>query len=93
MDRYQQQWENLGSHDPYWAVLSDPTKKGGRWDKVEFFASGRREIEQVLSNLTRLCVPLGSSLALDFGCGVGRLSRALSQHLVVAHRGEQVKLY
>lgn len=80
MDHYQQQWENLGNHDPYWAVLSDPTKKGGRWDKAEFFASGRREIEQVVSNLTRLRVPLRLGLALDFGCGVGRLSRALSEH-------------
>ena len=80
MDRYQQQWENLGSHDPYWAVFSHSAKKGGSWDKAKFFASGRREIERVVSTLTRLGVPLRWDLALDFGCGVGRLSRALSEH-------------
>ena len=80
MDRYQEQWENLGGHDPYWAVLSDPAKKGGKWGKEEFFESGRREIEQVVANLARLHVPLRLDVALDFGCGVGRLSRALSVH-------------
>lgn len=76
-DRYQEQWERLGAHDPYWAVLTDPCKKGGKWDKDEFFASGQREIEQVLKNLVRMGVHC-SGTALDFGCGVGRLCRALS---------------
>jgi ubiquinone/menaquinone biosynthesis C-methylase UbiE len=81
MDRYQQQWENLGSHDPYWAVLSEPASKGGKWDKNRFYASGQHEIEQVLSNLSQLGAPLQSNgIALDFGCGVGRLCRALSAH-------------
>jgi ubiquinone/menaquinone biosynthesis C-methylase UbiE len=79
-DRYQKQWENLGSHDPYWAVLADPKKKGGKWEKDEFFESGRREIEQVMKNLARIRVELRLGTALDFGCGVGRLSRALSRH-------------
>ena len=77
-DRYRDQWENLGSHDPYWAVLSDPEKKGGKWDKDEFFESGRTEVDQVMNDLARLCPGLHRGVALDFGCGVGRLSRALS---------------
>lgn len=80
MDRYQRHWEGLGSHDPYWAVLSDPAKKGGGWDKAEFFELGRREIGEVVSRLARLGVATGQGVALDFGCGVGRLSRALSEH-------------
>lgn len=79
-DRHQQQWENLGSSDPYWAVLSRHAKKGGKWQKDEFFESGRGEIEQVMKNLARVRVELQQGTALDFGCGVGRLSRALSRH-------------
>lgn len=79
-NRYQKQWENLGSHDPYWAVLSDSKKKGGKWEKDEFFESGRCEIEQVMANLAHIRVELRLETALDFGCGVGRLSRALSRH-------------
>jgi len=26
-DKYRQQWETLGEEDPYWAVLSEQTKK------------------------------------------------------------------
>ncbi len=77
MDRYRRQWEKLGARDPYWAVLSDPEKKGGKWDKDEFFESGRREIEQLTQNLARLGMDLRPGTALDFGCGVGRLCRAL----------------
>lgn len=79
-DRHQEQWERLGAHDPYWAVLTDPAGKGGNWDKREFFASGSREIEQVLAKLARLDVVRRRDSALDFGCGVGRLSQALAQH-------------
>ena len=80
IDRFQKQWENLGAFDPYWAVLTDPEKKGGKWQKDEFFESGRREIEQVMGNLRRMHLKPQFGTALDFGCGVGRLSRALSGH-------------
>jgi tRNA/tmRNA/rRNA uracil-C5-methylase (TrmA/RlmC/RlmD family) len=77
-DRYQKQWENLGSYDPYWAVLADPNKKGGKWEKDEFFESGRREIEQIMKNLSQMGLKPQADTALDFGCGVGRLNRPLS---------------
>lgn len=77
-DRIRQQWEALGTDDPYWAVLSDPTKQHGGWDKDEFFRTGGKEIDLILSKSASLGVNLGSELALDYGCGVGRLSRALA---------------
>lgn len=61
-------------------MLTDPKKKGGKWQKDEFFESGRREIEQVMGNLCRVRLKPQFGTALDFGCGVGRLSRALSGH-------------
>jgi ubiquinone/menaquinone biosynthesis C-methylase UbiE len=79
-DRYKKQWENLGSYDPYWAVLSDPNKKGRKWEKDEFFESGRHEIEQVMKNISKMRMRPQFDTALDFGCGVGRLSRALSRY-------------
>lgn len=77
-DRYRKQWESLGARDPYWAVLTDPNKKGGRWDKDEFFQTGIDEIDGVEKKISNLGIPLRHDLALDYGCGVGRLSRALS---------------
>ncbi len=77
-DRYKEQWEALGRTDPYWAVLSHPEKKGDRWDRAEFFATGEAEIAAVLERLDMLNASPAPGTALDFGCGVGRLCRALS---------------
>ena len=80
MDRYRQVWEKLGADDPYWAVLTDPAKADGKWDQAEFFKTGEEEIARVLRRVGDLGVVPEPGVALDFGCGVGRLSRALSRH-------------
>lgn len=77
-DKYQKQWETLGATDPYWAVLTEPKMKGGKWNQDDFFKTGENEIHSVLSKTERLDVTINKNIALDFGCGVGRLSRALS---------------
>jgi ubiquinone/menaquinone biosynthesis C-methylase UbiE len=77
-DRIRQQWESLGTDDPYWAVLTSPEKQHGGWDKEEFFQTGAEEINRILSKAATLGVNPGFELALDYGCGVGRLSRALA---------------
>lgn len=77
-DKYRDQWEKLGADDPYWAVLTNPKKKGGKWESNEFFYTGKYEIDAVLEQVNRLNVTLEKTVALDFGCGVGRLSRALA---------------
>ena len=73
-------WTALGQDDPMWVVLSDPKKKGNRWDEREFFETGRRDINTAIQQ----CAQAGSTLqlgkALDFGCGLGRLTQALGEH-------------
>ena len=77
--RNQRQWERLGRTDPYWAVLTRPDEINDGWNRQVFFDSGRREIAEVMSQLKKLnCLPDRQRSALDFGCGVGRLSRALA---------------
>ena len=74
----QESWDRLGRDDPFWAVLTDPERKGGGWDPEEFFATGRAEIDRLLERVDgRLPA---RERALDFGCGPGRLSRALARH-------------
>lgn len=71
----QGEWEDLAHLDPLWAVLSDNAMQFGRWDHAEFFASGQREIDALMSSCG---LKQGNNgRVLDFGCGVGRLSRAL----------------
>lgn len=73
----QENWDRLGREDPFWAVLTDPAKKGGGWDPEEFFATGRAEVAALLESVGHL-LP-GRRRALDFGCGPGRLTRALAE--------------
>jgi ubiquinone/menaquinone biosynthesis C-methylase UbiE len=77
LDRHQQDWDRLAEVDALWAVLTRPGRKGGRWDVDEFFATGETEIAHVFSVADSLGRPAGRGRALDFGCGVGRLTRAL----------------
>ena len=62
-----------------WAILTNPDKAGNKWGEDDFFKSGRNEIEVVFKYLKEYkYLPVDNFKALDFGCGVGRLSRALS---------------
>ena len=77
LERHREDWERLAEIDAFWAVLTRPGRKGGRWDVDEFFATGEVEIAHVLSVAGTLGRPARNERALDFGCGVGRLTRAL----------------
>lgn len=63
--------------DPLWAVLTHP---GEARYLDELFAAGRREVDEILAALAERGIQLGRTRALDFGCGVGRLTRALAEH-------------
>jgi SAM-dependent methyltransferase len=84
LERHRQDWERLAEVDPLWAVLTAPGRKGGRWDVDEFFATGETEIGHVISIAEGLGRPERRERALDFGCGVGRLTRALGQRFAKA---------
>jgi SAM-dependent methyltransferase len=81
LDTVRSEWESLAERDSLSAILTDTSKAGGKWNIDEFMDTGRIEIETVLQHLAELqCVPNWSGAALDFGCGVGRLTQALSKY-------------
>jgi hypothetical protein len=41
-------WDDLGSVDPLWAILTRADSRSGKWDIDEFFETGRREIDGVM---------------------------------------------
>jgi SAM-dependent methyltransferase len=73
-------WEDWAHVDPLWAILTAPDARGGRWDEAAFFESGRVLVEALLDDARRLGRPETRRVAVDFGCGVGRLTRALAPH-------------
>jgi SAM-dependent methyltransferase len=74
----QRYWDNYAATDPLWAALSFADKSGGRWGLQEFMKTGEREIALLFHRFAALQLPLPRR-ALDFGCGVGRLTQALAR--------------
>jgi SAM-dependent methyltransferase len=79
--RNERAWEDWGTVDPLWAVVTAGDKQHGGWDLEEFFRSGQATIDSLMEEGAGYGVPSHAGRALDFGCGVGRLSRALSAHV------------
>jgi len=71
-------WDRLAQQDPLWAVLTDPGKRDGGWDVDQFFRAGTEELSAVLQRAARLGIVVSRRRALDFGCGVGRVTQAMA---------------
>ena len=69
-------WDAFGRQNPFWAIL---TNDGG-WDQEEFFETGKATVAAVMSALDADGVGVRRARALDFGCGAGRLTRALGRY-------------
>lgn len=80
LGRHRQDWDDLASLDPYWSVLTEPGKRFGGWDRQEFLHSGEVEIDRLMATAREFGLPRTRETALDFGCGLGRLTRALARH-------------
>ncbi len=77
-------WEDWGADNPYFGVLSDPKFLGHKLNTSEladeFYRSGIGDISLVMRHVSTLKGPKRFSHAIDFGCGVGRLTVPLSKY-------------
>ena len=73
-------WEDWGAVDPLYAILTDPRYRHGGGDLGEFLAGGGGTIDMVLTEAAAAGVTPAPRAALDFGCGIGRLTWALGEH-------------
>ncbi|MDX1622314.1 MAG: class I SAM-dependent methyltransferase [Nitriliruptorales bacterium] len=71
-------WQEIAAEDPEWVVLSLPQGKRGGWDPREFRATGERAVSHLLETARLHGGDIGTDLAVDVGCGVGRLTAALA---------------
>jgi len=81
----QRNWEAFGAQDPLWAILTVPGKRFGGWSAEEFFETGRGHIRYSMGYIESLGIRLKRNKALDFGCGVGRLTQALGDEFEECH--------
>lgn len=74
----QRNWDQFGRTDPLWAIRTSEGKQGNKWALEEFFATGESEIEATFQYIASLGVTVPRGTALDFGCGIGRLTQAIA---------------
>ncbi len=73
-------WNVFAGSKPMWSNLTGPELGDRSWDPEAFLATGEAEIAATLRRANELGVaPRTRSRALDFGCGVGRLTQALGR--------------
>ena len=76
-------WTKLGRKQPYWASFADPEYRANRIDDdaIEaFFQSGERQIDSIFDAIRHdVSEDFHPARALDFGCGVGRLTLPLAR--------------
>jgi SAM-dependent methyltransferase len=76
-------WKAWGDQDPYFGVYNAERFRTGHLDertRREFFETGEREIDAALAQVrARLDPAFAPARALDFGCGVGRLTLPLAR--------------
>lgn len=77
----QKKWDTFGKTNPMWAILTSSNE----WDQEEFFATGLKEIDALMRYVDSLGIDISKKKALDFGCGIGRLTQALADHFEEAH--------
>ena len=71
-------WDQAAREDAMFNIVTFADKANGRWTPEEFFAHGRAEIDAAISRLADVNLKLTFGRALDFGCGVGRLTQSLA---------------
>jgi SAM-dependent methyltransferase len=74
-------WAKWGDMDPYFGVLSDPRyrRQALEVNLGSFFNSGEQHVEDLLQKADQVFMPVDRERALDFGCGVGRLTIPLAK--------------
>ena len=75
-------WNGFARRNARWAILTRDQRlvETPAWSREEFLRTGSEEIAHILGRLRQQGIQVPQGRALDFGCGVGRLTFALGEH-------------
>jgi len=75
-------WKLIGEDEPYFGVLTSEEFKRSNFDndaRMKFYGSGWHDVTNDLEQMRKLFGEFNPRSALDFGCGVGRLTMPLAE--------------
>jgi trans-aconitate methyltransferase len=80
LEHIQEVWTRLGEEDPHWSVASAPIYRAEKIKETigQFNNSGKVEADNLKRLLKRIGMEPVKGVALEYGCGVGRVTRWLS---------------
>ena len=85
LEQLRSDWDALAKRDALWAILTDGERADRGWEVGEFLATGEIEMATVMGYLRDVgCMPEAEGAALDFGCGVGRLTQAMARRFAAS---------
>lgn len=82
-DHVQRSWQQLGETEPHWSVVvsEDYRQSNLHAHKDAFYRTGKQHVGQLFGSLERNHVlHAGFKTCVDYGCGVGRITRHLANH-------------
>jgi SAM-dependent methyltransferase len=79
LGRLRRQWESHARLNAHAAILT-PSAEQPEWDEAAFLETGRRHVAGLMNEADRLVPHRQRRRALDFGCGIGRLTVALADY-------------
>jgi len=74
-------WDGLGQRNPYGAILTGSAGNLPEWNLEAFLETGKADAARFVADLDRIAPAVRRDRLLDFGCGVGRVTRALAAHV------------
>lgn len=80
LNQLQRDYDRLGLKDPFFWTVGNSSK-----DIDSYFASGRQQVVDILSHAEKLGIELKRGRALDFACGMGRVTQALVNYYDQIH--------
>jgi SAM-dependent methyltransferase len=72
-------WNRLAKQNALRAILTIDGELGD-WTVDEFLATAKADLDRFMDDLNRVSPGTAHGRALDFGCGVGRITRELADH-------------